>query len=341
MTSGIYGIFGADDGSCLYVGQSKDVEGRWKQHLSKLKRGKHRVDLQAWFDEHDCDESALCFRLLEACEDDAVSKNTLEIKWFNELRPLFYGQVPSISYHYDGPRPSYGSCDYYLKNHSFCRVWFYHCKNCLKVFRSRRKHVHEHAYCSTACLEEDRRVLKTIDAADVLRMINYGCSLSEIGRMYGTTAKVVRDFIDQYGVIERKRIRSASPEESAERGLYSAHLRWHVRRGKPDVDCRLCIDHVGFDKTELVSESTRRCSAKDCSAAIRGRGVKYCPSCMLLHKRLTSRFAAHVAYHVNRSKRLDDCLFCRQAVVNVDGWLGLTGLSLSEANALYDSLRGD
>lgn len=83
MTCGIYGIFDAVDGTCLYVGQSRCVESRWAQHLRKLKAGKHRKDFEDWFIEHGSDESALRLRVLETCADVAYDKNSLELKWFN------------------------------------------------------------------------------------------------------------------------------------------------------------------------------------------------------------------------------------------------------------------
>ena len=38
MSIGIYGIFRKTDDKCIYIGQSKNIEGRWKSHCSK--RGK-------------------------------------------------------------------------------------------------------------------------------------------------------------------------------------------------------------------------------------------------------------------------------------------------------------
>jgi hypothetical protein len=98
MTIGIYGIFDARDGSCLYVGQSKIIEERWKGHLNRLRLGKHlRSEFNDHFLEIEKDESLLDFRILEECEDLDEVKNHLEMKWFSLLAPRFYGKKPTLN----------------------------------------------------------------------------------------------------------------------------------------------------------------------------------------------------------------------------------------------------
>lgn len=95
MTIGIYGIFDNSNDECLYIGQTLDINLRWKQHLKLLKSKKHpRKDFAEWY--HSGNNSDLIdFRVLEECKKDEL--NDFEIKWFNLLLPKYYGKKPSIN----------------------------------------------------------------------------------------------------------------------------------------------------------------------------------------------------------------------------------------------------
>lgn len=91
---GIYGIFCSESGDCLYVGLSRNIEDRWKSHLKTLKNGTHpRKEFVSWFAHKGMSPETLRFEILE--EGCSVDLNTLEIKWFKELSPRFFGKVPS------------------------------------------------------------------------------------------------------------------------------------------------------------------------------------------------------------------------------------------------------
>lgn len=95
---GIYGIFDNETNKCLYVGQSVNIHHRWKQHVKLLKNKKHkRKNFVDWFYERNADISLLKFIVLEECESDELILNELEVKYFNKLKPLFYGKKPSTS----------------------------------------------------------------------------------------------------------------------------------------------------------------------------------------------------------------------------------------------------
>lgn len=97
MTIGVYGLFDNETCECLYVGMSKEIEGRFKGHLKELHRETHkRKDFVKWFIDQDKDTNSIsCFLLEEIFELDYDQLNLLEIKWFNELKPRFYGKKPS------------------------------------------------------------------------------------------------------------------------------------------------------------------------------------------------------------------------------------------------------
>lgn len=171
-------------------------------------------------------------------------------------------------------------------------------------------------------------------------MLDDGLNLSAIGNFYGTNAKVVRDYMARMGLQERVRHSVATPDVCSERGAYNMHLRWHVRRSKPNPDCQWCCDHVGFDRTAVVDRLERRCQNPGCGNTVTGlMDIKYCKQCMKPWKRLRSRFAAHVAFHANRGNHFDECLFCDRGVSSLDGWLSAAGLTLEAANSLYESCR--
>lgn len=94
LTVGIYGIFDVRDNTCLYVGQSKNIEDRWRHHRNGLKSRKHsREKFIEWFETHG--EENITLRILETCDNTPSVKNALEQKWFDELNPLFFGKNPS------------------------------------------------------------------------------------------------------------------------------------------------------------------------------------------------------------------------------------------------------
>lgn len=98
MTVGIYGIFDSETDECLYVGMSKNIEVRWKQHIKELRGKRHkRKDFVEWFHNNGAHEELLFFRILEECEYDETVLNIAEIKWFNELSPKYYGKKPSLN----------------------------------------------------------------------------------------------------------------------------------------------------------------------------------------------------------------------------------------------------
>lgn len=93
MTIGIYGIFNRINDECLYVGQTLDIDLRWKQHLKLLKSKKHpRKDFVEWY-HIDNNSDLIDFKVLEECNKNKL--NDLEIKWFNSLLPKYYGKKPS------------------------------------------------------------------------------------------------------------------------------------------------------------------------------------------------------------------------------------------------------
>lgn len=67
MTCGVYKIYNTIEDKC-YIGQSLDIENRWKGHVNELKKGKHiNKKLQLAFDKYGIE--AFEFSILKEVED--------------------------------------------------------------------------------------------------------------------------------------------------------------------------------------------------------------------------------------------------------------------------------
>ena len=77
--AGIYEIKNINSGK-VYIGQSKDIMIRWRDHIARLKSQKHdnKYLQHAW---NKYGAEAFTFSILEECEPDFDKLNELEIKW--------------------------------------------------------------------------------------------------------------------------------------------------------------------------------------------------------------------------------------------------------------------
>lgn len=99
MTVGIYGWFDRENDQCLYIGQSSNIESRKLSHKKLLKDGKHpRQDFAEYYKNKE-NKDDIYLEILEVTENDLDIKNGAEIKWFNLLKPLFYGMEPDKNYY--------------------------------------------------------------------------------------------------------------------------------------------------------------------------------------------------------------------------------------------------
>ena len=139
MTVGVYGIFDRDTNTCLYVGMSANIEQRWNSHMREIKGGRHRrKGLVDWSEEFGFD--SLIFVVIEECENDDKLKNALEIKWFNNLKPKFYGKKPSMNdtwVHSEETKRKIGNAA--VKNHEALGTYEKRECHCGTVFRVTKK----------------------------------------------------------------------------------------------------------------------------------------------------------------------------------------------------------
>lgn len=94
MTCGIYKLL-SEDNECLWIGQSVNIENRFKAHRFRLLNELHREGFVEWFISKDKEISSVKLEILEECEPSLL--NEREGFWFLKNPPKFFGQIPSVS----------------------------------------------------------------------------------------------------------------------------------------------------------------------------------------------------------------------------------------------------
>jgi group I intron endonuclease len=83
--SGIYKITHIPSGRC-YVGQAKDIHGRWKVHIGALNKGCHTARfMQRCWDKYGADQFR--FTIIEVCNLELLTPR--EQCWIDSLKPEF------------------------------------------------------------------------------------------------------------------------------------------------------------------------------------------------------------------------------------------------------------
>lgn len=206
MTIGIYGIFDSFSGQCLYVGQSKNVEKRWKEHIKKLKSGVHsRSDFIEWFNNRDKDSSAFRFVILEICENEYKVKNALEMKWFLDLQPIFFGKQPALNQKWEHSKSTIEKIRKTAKKNSPIKMYPYECLICKEYFVSRRlKAKFCSPYCSTVSTKsryydaEYKNMFSSMYLDDKM-------SLQEISKKLKISYVTVAKILEHFGIPRRGR----------------------------------------------------------------------------------------------------------------------------------------
>lgn len=192
MTVGVYGIFCIHTNRCLYVGQSRNIEYRWKKHRQTLLSGTHkRKGLVEWVNRFGIE--SIYFTELELCKENEL--NSAEIYWFNKLLPEFFGKQPSnkdkwdqsdetkrkisksLKQHYiNNPRPYKDPIEDKARRNKIKCVGV--CKFCGSLFPYSSK---KKVYCSHLCVVQDVQHSDNFRAR-IREMYESGMSLREIAR---------------------------------------------------------------------------------------------------------------------------------------------------------------
>lgn len=213
---GIYGIFDTLTGECLYVGQSKNIYERKMSHFRRLRGERHLKSFTEWFVNIGKDESRLDIRILSRCLDNDDIKNKLEIFWFNELHPRFYGAIPSVNNrwsHSEETRKKIGKslterfltsgCSIFNKQGAIsCKIYFYTCEMCDMFFSSKKERHHNHIFCSQSCAYSYKQSLKmdTLDYNRVKDLYESGVTQVKIAKMFGVSNATVSKFMRDNGI---------------------------------------------------------------------------------------------------------------------------------------------
>lgn len=198
MTVGIYSLFDTKTGECLYVGQSSNIERRATKHVQRLSSGYHLKSFREYFASMGNDKSRISYKILQECSDDDNEKNTLEIQWFNELQPRFYGKEPSGNEKWKHSPETVEKIrasnknNYIDKDTEISRPKA--CPTCDSVFYSYRS---SSIYCSQVCYSKAPRVnrSKEIDSTvvtEIIRLYVEGSSQISIANLLGIDKKRVR-----------------------------------------------------------------------------------------------------------------------------------------------------
>lgn len=140
MVAGIYGIFDAETNECLYVGQSGIISERWKQHLKKLKNKTHsRKDFVKWYYAKGAIPELIVFRILEKCDNNECSLNLAETKWFQSMKPKFYGKQPSLNESWTHSEKTKINISESVKNSLKNKIYLKKCKSCDKDFNEKHQ----------------------------------------------------------------------------------------------------------------------------------------------------------------------------------------------------------
>ena len=212
MTTGIYGIFDTRNGDCLYIGQSKNIQDRWRSHRKRLLAGKHLQGFTEWFQGQGSDISILELRVLETTDNTDEAKNVAEIRWFKKLSPTFYGQVPSInnSGWTQAEETKQRIADSLLGQH---RPHTYVCAYCSSDFETRRKKRCSQTYCSSACYTDAVARKRLVDIEE-LRKLYYEerRNIRYISKLFGVGDNTILKVMKENGMTPRPRGNKASQQ---------------------------------------------------------------------------------------------------------------------------------
>lgn len=197
---GVYGIFDKDD-VCLYVGQSTDIETRWKEHKKKLNNGYALENFCRWYHTGD-NKKNINFRVLSVCVNDEYLLNTLEIFWFNELKPVFYGKSPSTKGKWrlsDETRKKISDTNL-KKSTPLPKIL---CGYCRKSFTPKKRSV---VFCGVSCARSSRFRHTVEDAptkSKILELRMQGHTYREIGKIFGVSHVTIMTVFKSDTLVEK------------------------------------------------------------------------------------------------------------------------------------------
>lgn len=175
------------------MGQSKNMHERRISHLKRLRGERHLKSFSEWFVTVGKNEERIEFRVLCRCVNDDTLKNKLEIFWFNELHPRFYGSIPSINNKWSHSKETRKKISDSLQ----CEPHRYKCEMCGARFESHRKRAYKRHFCSSKCYYRYNLSTKRdkITRDEVVRLYDSGMTQIELSEKFGVSAATISRFM--------------------------------------------------------------------------------------------------------------------------------------------------
>ena len=199
LNTGIYMFFDTRDNTCMYIGQSRDINLRKSKHIQLLKSGKHkRSDFVQWYR---FNSQFLGFKVISVCEDSLL--NSEEINAFNEFKPLFFGQIPSDKDKFRHSDSTKEKISRTVRNNTKESRVLTVCPACGIEFEdivSKNK-----KSCSVACsgLVRNNKT-NSIDLIELKEKYDSGMSLHSLGSYYGFSYRTIHSLMVKNNIPRRR-----------------------------------------------------------------------------------------------------------------------------------------
>lgn len=278
MTVGIYGIFDSKTDECLYVGLSKNIEQRWSSHLKELKSKRHkRQDFVEWYHSNGAVKELLSFKILEECEYDETVLNLLEIKWFNEMSPKYFGKKPSLDEKWEHSEETKNKIrearakELIYSNALMLRDLL--CPGCNKIFHSKNRNV---IYCSRSCrteLENNR-----FDKQELTDKYNSGMSLHDLAKEYDCSYRTIHGYMVRHNIPRRTAAQNFALMDEEKLLLRQERLKRSNEKLK--TTCSICngsFSSRNIKKHETACANRPKCI--DCNVPVVKKSAKRCGNC--------------------------------------------------------------
>lgn len=193
--------------------------------------------------------------------------------------------------------------------HDNKNVFIIICKRCSKIFET-------DSYDRKICNEcSASNKISDDSLANIMNLIEEGNSFRKIGKIYNVSVTTVINFLNNHNVsIESKDVRSISRDEHKR----SMHIRWHVRRDKPNMeDCEYCQRNEGFNDADIMESKNkiRHCMNPYCENTFLRNREGYCSDeCYKVMLPYSRMFSAHMQHHVSNGIISKYCWLCENAI---------------------------
>lgn len=200
-------------------------------------------------------------------------------------------------------------------------------------------------FCSRRCQRASKYVSLS-DKTDVESMLAAGCSYKEIGERYGASESIAASYVNAVvmHVSNEEARKQAWSAKRSETNRWIMHVRWHVRRNKPNMAaCKWCQRHEGFDEWTKTMDAVRPAIYANplCGKEFHNPDRRYCSQeCSRKMRSYSSLFSAHVTQHVRKQRKTAWCWFCSEGVDDAAVLAGVDKAAMMLGCDEFRRLRG-